>query len=465
MTFQRIVNFLKGIGNPESTRQISMLYSLRGGMVLSNGNIPYLKAVHEGYKNIVWVYRCISAHATALSSVPWKVYKTSRTGEETHIPNHPIELMMNAPNPYFGRRELFESFCFGLALGGRAFWEVIFVRGKPYRLYPIRCDWMYPLPDPIHYIRGWKFDPRGTEKPIEFPPEEIIDFRFLDPVDEYGAMSPLTAATRTMETENAAISWNKALLDNGAVPGGIIKVPAQTLQNVKKAEIKASIDEEFTGDGRYRTMVLWGGMEWQKMGLDHSQMQFLDQRKVDKFEICAILETPAQIVGANEDPTYSNYEIARLSWWEDTLIPRLEWIKSKINSRITPYFGKDLVTSYDLSGVPAMRQAFGKQVESAKALYTMGYPINAINRRLSLGMPNVPWGDVAFIPVSSQPVTAVVDEDGKPIAPAPLPEPSSPAADDEDENPGDPEDEDDGKLVDPYKLTRAPRRVASPTVQ
>lgn len=316
----------------------------------------------------------------------------------------------------------------------------------PKYLYHIRPDWMIPVPDPKAYLKGYKMDP-GTGKESDrqtFDPTSIVHFKYLDPMNEFVGMSPLTAASRTMDTENAAIGWNKALLDNYGVPGGILEIPAQTLLVEDRKALQEEIDKEFTGDNRFRPLVLWGGMKWDQMALSQKDMEFLEQRNLNKYELCAVYGVPGPLVGAVQDPTYSNYSVARLSFWEDTIIGLLDWLKTKINTQVAPYFGDGILADYDVSDVPAFRESFQQKVKTGVELVKAGWPLNAVNSRLRLGFEDVPWGDVAWMPGGMVPVAGGTqgtleeeDEEPKPVGVLPNED------DDEDE------EEDFGQEDDP----------------
>lgn len=418
MTFFQRLFFSK-----QESRLTPVLSALFGGfgsgLLTSGSNMQFRKAVDSGYKGIVWVYRCVSALGQAVGSVPWKVYEKQADGQDKPLPGHPLEVLLARPNPYADRSEFFAAWITYLSLSGNAYWEKVFVkplsgpvRGKPVprHLYHIRPDWLKPKPHPNLYISEYEFDPGGAQKRDPFEPSAIVHFKYLDPTNEFVGMSPLTAAARTMDTENAAIGWNKAILDNYGVPGGVLKVPAQTLIDEDKKTLQEELDKEFSGENRYRPMVLWGGMEWDQMSLSQQDMQFLEQRRLNKYEICAIFGMPPPYVGANEDPTYSNYSISRLSLWEDTITPLLDWLKSKINTQVAPYFGDNIFASYDISDVPAFRESFAAKVKTAEVLTKMMLPVNAINARLKLGFDPVPWGDVAWMPMNLVPVAGVPEE-------------------------------------------------------
>lgn len=390
------------------------------GYSATRGAITFEQAVHKGYKNLVWVHRCVAELGAAVGSVPWKAYKRSTTGKLTWIPDHPLSKLIERPNPFYTRKELMESWAIYLSLAGNSYFEVVYANKKPYQLYALRPDWMIPQPDPIEYLSGYKMDagigPTGKK---EFEVGEILHYKYLDPENEYVGLSPLAAAKRTLMTEDSAIRWNQTIFDNSAVPNGILKLPATGVKKPERDKLREELEKEFTQENMNRPMILWGGMEWQKMAMDAKDLDFLNQRQLNKYEICAILQTPPQIVGANEDPTYANYDVARTAYWEDNIIPKLEWFQARANVAFSPYFdGVEL--RYDISDVPAMRVSFGKKVDTAKTLWMMGYPINAINRRVGLGFDDVPWGDAWWAQMNMMPVTSLDSA-------APLLNPSDPA--------------------------------------
>lgn len=386
-----------------AAQAVSVVFKNSGGGLF--GKMRYKEAVQDGYQNLVWVYRCVRKIGEAVGSVPWKAVSVNAEGEHSPLPNHPLERLMNRPNPYCDRREFWEGWATYLSLAGNDFIEVVTdTKKRPLQLYHMRPDWVFPIPDPDLYLKGYELKPEGQPK-VFLEPQDVLHFKYLDPLNEYRGMSPLAAAARTLQTENAIIGWNKGMLDNNAVPGGVLTIPAQTLVKEDRMEIRDELETEFSGDGNlHRPMVLWGGMEWKQLGLTQRDMDFLQQKRLNKYELCAVFGVPPQVVGANEDPTYSNYSVARLAFWEDLVILMLDWIQNRINSSLAPAFGPDVRVVYDISDVPAMRESFQQKVKTAETLWKMGWPINAVNTRLGLGFDPVPWGETAWMPANLVPV-------------------------------------------------------------
>ena len=428
--------FLKENTTARTPGILSAFFSARGATgSLFGKSFTFQRAVKSGYKDLVWVYRCVAKKGEAVGSVPWKVFrKASATTDREYLPEHPFQKLIDRPNRYTDRTQFFIQWISDLDLGGNNYLEITREgkTGPPIGLWRLRPDWMTPRPGKDVFLQDYKFD-SGSGKPVYFDPEEIMHMKYVDPLDPYVGMSVIQAAARTILTENAAIGWNKSILDNSGVPNGILKVPAQTMLNQDKEELQENIEEEFTGENRHRPMILWGGMEWESMALTQKDMDFLEQRRLNKYEICSVFGVPPQVVGALENPTYSNYGTARLSFWEDTIVPLLDWLKAHLNYRLAPLYGPDIEIDYDVSRVPAMREAFRELVDTAKKLHDMHYPLNMIGERLGLGLDAVPWGDVAWLPQNLVPTLPVPDGVSTPQE--------------------EPPDEDTRPAFDPYRLT------------
>jgi HK97 family phage portal protein len=286
----------------------------------------------------------------------------------------------------------------------------------------------------------------------EIEPARIVHFKYYDPLNPYVGVSPISSAYRSLYAEEGAAEWNQALLDNYAQPSGILSTDA-TLVPDDRNSLREELLREYTGAERFNPMVLWGGLKWQQLTLNPVDMQFLEQKNQNKEEICAILNTPAILVGAVADPNHSNAGHARLSFWEDRVDPVLTSIQSKLDAELVkPYYGEDLELRYDISNVPAFRKALAEKANIAKVFVGMGFPANDVNDKLRLGLEPTPWGDVAWMPSTVMPV----DEDGierliaeDPADAATKPKPGTKPSDDEDDGTTepqrgvDPEDDED----------------------
>lgn len=408
-----------GMGRSEFVNQVALWFgggSRRAGALglgLSPvwggaGHLSFVEAVNKGYKSVVWVRACIQLWGKSLGAAEWKVYKR---GSDTPIPNHDLELLMRCPNPFQDRSEFFQTFIGNLSLAGNDYWEKVVVtdrssgRGgqKVKQLWHMRPDWIAPIPDPVNFIRGYLLN-SPMAKDVEIAPQRLLHFKYYDPLNPYVGISPISSAYRSLYAEDAAAEWNQGLLDNYAQPSGVLTSEG-TIVPADRQALKDEVHAAYTGGDRFSPMVLWGGLKWQQIALSHADIQFLEQGIKNKEELCAILDTPAVLVGAVADPSYSNAGAARLTWWEDRVDPMLRWVAARLNMELVqPYYGDEIELRYDISGVPAFRKALAEKAATAKILVSMGWPLNDVNAKLHLGMDPVPWGDVGFLPTSMMPV-------------------------------------------------------------
>ena len=139
--------------------------------------------------------------------------------------------------------------------------------------------------------------------------------------------------------------------------------------------------------------------------------------------------------------SYEGIRQAHESFWKETLLPKMvyleEFLWSKFFSKIA---GGKVWGGFDKSEIEALREDFGKKVETAKVLTDMGFPINMVNKRLDLGFQEVPWGNTWWVKVGMVPVESILEN---PEAPLPSNNPS--------QEPGNPPDEpsSDEPVVDP----------------
>jgi HK97 family phage portal protein len=252
---------------------------------------------------------------------------------------------------------------------------------------------MKPIPSKEEFVSGYQYD---MFKPIYYNREEVLWSKFNDPLEIYDGLSPIKALSRTIDTENEAVNWNKSTLQNSGVPAGIF-----TIQN-PSPELMDNLRDEWRkryGGGNNARLPLVLNADratYQPIGLSSVDMDFLNQRKLNRTEICSAFGVPSQLVGDPEGQTYSNFSEAVKSFWENTIIPRyLEHIKDKLNSDLVSRYADNLVLTYDLSGVSALKESQDSLTKRTIDLWKNGL-IKRNEARFALEYEDVQDGDVFF---------------------------------------------------------------------
>ena len=309
-------------------------------------------AINDGFKSSVWVYRCLSALADMVSSLPWYVERP--VGDEwERVEGHPAEELLEAPNPFFGRRELIERVILHLGLAGEAYLLKTMIRNQPVELWPVDPRGMQPIPNRALWIEGYKYEYDGVLE--SFKPEQIIQFLLPDPATPYRGLSPLKAAARAVDTDVEAATWRKLSLQNRLGVDGVLSFP-QPLAKAQWEEARAAVKLRHTGSEAERFLILSGGATFAATSVTARDSQVSEGTSLNREEICAAFGFPPSYFGIG-DPTFSNFATAEKVAWRNTAIPAAHRLAAALSRSLMPHFGgeKDLWLRFDTSGVEALK--------------------------------------------------------------------------------------------------------------
>jgi HK97 family phage portal protein len=412
-------------------------------------------AVKNGYKQSIWVYAAINRKASAAASVPWKVYRLDqKTGEWEEQKNHPLEQLIEKPNAFMSRKDLIERITAHLNLGGNALQKKVRAavgpqKGRTIELWPIGPDGIKPLPDKAKFISGYEVKNEKGQVQETIDPKDLLHFMLLDPANPYWGLGPLQVAARTVDTDNEAVKWNKVALQNRAVTDGVFTFD-NPLHQEEWEEARRQIRAQHQGSNNAREpWVLGSGARWNQMSLSPAEMDFIQSRKMTRDEIAAVFDVPPPMIGLYENATLANIETARKIFWLDTVIPYLEDLQNSFNLSLTPEFqqpGEILELRYDVSNVEALQENYGEKLGNADKLFKMGVPLKEVNRRLELGLEEVPGWEVGFLPTGLVPVTMAADPAAVFPDDDPPEDPKDPPVNTDPNNPPDPD-----PALDPQK--------------
>lgn len=364
------------------------------------------KAIRDGFKASAILYRAIALMMQSVASVPWSAYV--RDGKEWKpSEDHPLTELLEYPNEFMSRQQLMMLLTARMFTGGNEVLRKIRVReGPPVELWPTPdLSNIHPVPSRLNWIDRWEYHRDGQPFPID--PRDIIHTMFTDPANPFWGMSPLQAGARVIDTDVEAVRWNKLTLQNRAVTDGVFSA-ALPLQKDQWEQMREAVREQYAGaDNARMPWVLGNGTTYQQMGLSPVEMDFLESRKFNREEIAGLIGVPLPLIVSQADNTYANYETSRKALWGDAVVPFLDLVKDTLNRSLVPDFGdrRRLMVGYDTSAIEALREDFHKKIETGERMQRMGWPLNAINQRLELGMEPVDGGDVSLVPSTMIPIT------------------------------------------------------------
>lgn len=260
----------------EKASRASGIIAISGGGYPSWTSPKYGAMAREGYQKNPVVYRCIRMIAETAAMVPIRCFQG-----DTELLNHPLMDLLNRPNKDQSLPDLMESFYAYLQVAGNSYVE--FVDGGEGRreLYVLRPDRMKIVPDNKGWPSAFEYTVNGRAARFnnavgstEVNP--IFHMRLFHPQDDHYGQSPLQAASASVDIQNAANGWNKALFDNAARPSGalIYKGPdGAHLTEEQFHRLKTELENNYQGNRNAgRPLLLEGGLEWTPISLTPQDM-------------------------------------------------------------------------------------------------------------------------------------------------------------------------------------------------
>lgn len=296
----------------------------------------------DAYAGSSWVYVAVSRIAEAGALVPLHVYQ--RVGEgRVAVENHPLELLLERPNPFLSGFELIEQTLGFLELTGNAYWYLAGDGGTPAEIWPLRPDRVAVVPHPERHIAGYVYEAGGVRVPLA--PEEVVHFKRWHPANDYTGLSPVSAARIAIENDRAMAQWNRAAFsEDRGIPAGIVSIK-EFVSDADFERIKREWRASY-GGGQRRTAFLRGaGIEWKSIGLSHTDLDFLSGRKAHRDEILSIFGVPVGLIDVNA--TEANATVAERQFIERTLYPKLVRLAQKITRDLLPFWGDQYVAVFD----------------------------------------------------------------------------------------------------------------------
>jgi len=112
-----------------------------------------------------------------------------------------------------------------------------------------------------------------------------------------------------------------------------------SLSDEEFQHLKSEIEMLYAGsENAGRPMLLEGGLKWEAMGLSPMDMEILKVKESSARDVSLAFGVPPLLLNIPGDNTYANYREARLGFYEDTILPFINYIMSEFNQWMAGYF-------------------------------------------------------------------------------------------------------------------------------
>ena len=329
--------------------------------------------------------------------------------ERQRVTAGPVASLLRKVNDFwtFQRLVRMDELC--MCLWGESYWFVQRDRrGRPFEIWWVKPTRVKPLVDATNYLRGYAYTPVSGGPALQFGVDEVIWFRYPNPLDEFSPLSPLAAARLAADTAASMQRSNKAMFDQGMQLAGVVTPPqdgsrAVTFSRDQASELEMDLSNRFAGTRHaHRWAVLRYDAKLQPIGVNQKDAEYVAGMGLSFRQVCRAYGINPALLGDNEHATLANAREFETQLWQDSLQPDADFRAAEITEQLLPMFGPraaPTVFEWDYSQIPALQEAESAVWEREGAQMDRGALL--INEwRKSKGLPPVPWGDVWWAPVN-----------------------------------------------------------------
>lgn len=399
-----------------------------GGNYWSEFNYPSYS--FNGYAKNVVVNHCISSIADSVADLQF-ILKINKN----EVENDPLLDLLNRPNP----RQSFKEFmrfvvCYKLIAGNtyvRAFSSDGMRNKKVFQLETLRPDRVTIVPNTFSLPAAYLYTINGIT--YEYPVDpatflsDVLHVKYFHPMNDLYGLSPIQVAMMNIDQHNSANEWNQRLLNNHAKPSGVYNVKAgQGINAQQRQEIEQKLKERITGKYNAGNPVIAGvDFEWIQTSLSPAEMDWVNSKGVTARDICLAFKYPPFMLGMAEGSTFNNLAEAKLSFYEETVIPLTEHIYSELAYYLTRMTGRNIQMIVDKDKISAL--AIRRQASRDNAINAVNAGVISIDEAreeidydaLELPETKVPLIPAGKLPADFEPPENDPDAGGD-MNPAPL---------------------------------------------
>ncbi len=400
----------RALGRPPLPPAAGIALSPSVGGVAQGGG--YEHAVREGYAKNELIFAAIELRATSAAEpkiigrryldrarasqkrrrlqntgMPaWAIHDAliqDRFVEEAGEDEHPIVRLLNHPNPYMSRFNLWATMIMDRDLAGNAY--LYKARARPgditspvLELWRLRPDRIRVVPDADRFVGGYQY--RAGRTSIDLAPEDVIHFKARHPLNEYYGMPPLMAASERVDIDNWMRNFVGAFFRNGGAPGAVLTVKGALTQEAKD-RLRERHRTTFGGSGGWFDLMIIEQSEATytpiTMQLGQRGLVVPELSAINEARIAMIFGVPLSLLGALAGQESSSYANKRQDWqvlWDSTLAP----LYSELDDTLTlgfmaePQFRDLDELVFDLSDVKALQEDVDKLHDRARSNFSVG---------------------------------------------------------------------------------------------
>lgn len=353
----------------------------------------------ETYTEVSWVYTCTNRIAQDFAAAPIALFDKN----DKVVHNHPALELLDKVNPFMTKYDLLEWTQASIELTGDAYWvfDDYDGRGVPKTIFPLISSLVKIVPsaDKNIFIEKYIYNVGGQN--IVLNKNQVIHFKSFNPLSYFYGLATIAAARIGIDSLNASSKWNLKFFDNSARPDIVFTTP-NALTVEQRNRMRVSWQQKYGGEDKsHGVAFLEKGTKAEMIGTSQKDMDFIQQKKMDREDICSTFGVPPALVGLFEYSNYANSEEQEKIYWRCTLIPKLKRFCGMLNEFYLPMFNaQEFYFGIVESEIKALRADEEKRSIYINKYWQMGIPMDTLIDTFDLSIPKLKGvTNISYIPM------------------------------------------------------------------
>ena len=389
--------------------------------------INYEAYANEGFNANAVIYSAIMYKVRSITIAPLRAYGGTKEEPELLDADQPLQQLCSRPNRFQSWSEFQALATVYFNLSGNNYTVLERDGDEVVGMYHLRPDRIFIVPSPNKkQLIGFWYVPEGMafQDGTPYPPEDIIHIKLpnpMDPLDGLGyGISPLSPAAHSGDVDNDLTKFFRLFFKGGAMPPGVLSYDVPMIDDdVSRARERWM--EIYGGYENWKDIaVLDQGGKYEKVGYTFQEMDVSAIDARNESRIVAPFGVPLNLIESRPSlvqSTYNNKREDRTMFWEDTMIPELQWFETDYQYYLQGSGGEFVM--FDLSKVPALTMTQAERIDKFHVAY-QAKAVTTDEYRAELGLDPKPeldeMGEDEEEPLSDEETEEQDTEEGQPEA-------------------------------------------------
>lgn len=294
----------------------------------------------EIYKSQPWVRTVIDKRANAVARLPVDCWDINGDTRSLDTRSRYAALLAN-PCAYMHNAEFWFWIQANLDIYGECYLAIVKDENDlPTGFMPMHPSRVAIQRDPDTGVYHYTFQAGnglGTGL-VKFPQSDVVPFKLFNPNKLERGLSRMDSLKSTIFAEDSSRNASNAMWGNSGRPN-IVLTSEKALGDVAKERLASSFRLAHAGSSNAgKALVIEDGVTAASFQLTSVEMQHIENRQLNREEVCGVYDVAPPIVHILDKATYSNISAQMRAFYRDTMAPPLEFIESVMDKYVGSYW-------------------------------------------------------------------------------------------------------------------------------